>query len=726
VNICAADVRRDPVPLGAVAVGVAVFAGFSGAKSRTSLGRTVVALLAVATGVAVLPGAAASARSRHLERITTEFVCPRYPVVGQATCLAERRTDVPVRRQAEINATAAPTGFAPADLKSAYNIPAAPVNTTTIPTVAIVDAYDDPDVVSDVATYRSTFGLQSCVTSTGSGCVTKVNQSGGTSVPSANSGWASEIALDLEMVSAACPVCKILLVEASSSSNANLAAAAKYAASRPGVVAVSNSYGGSESSSETGLDGSYKPPAGVAMLASSGDEGYESQSNRGNPAYQIEYPAASQYVIAVGGTSLRKASGTARGWTESVWWTSDSEAATSGCSLYEAKPSWQHDSGCKMRTVADVSAVADPATGVAVLDTYGSGGWTELGGTSVASPLVATLYAMSGTSTPSAQSLYPATAGGPTVLGLNDVTSGDNYSKCPTTNAYLCTAEVGYDGPTGNGTPWGLAAFGAPASTSTGAPFTISANPSAVTVAPGSASTAIAINTAMVSGNNPEALTLNVSALPSGVTTSPAAPITVPAAATASTSLTLNLASTTAYGSYPITVTATDGSNNTASTTITLTVPNPCNNAQQLANPGFESGNTGWTSTPNVIGEWTGGEAPHSGSWDAWMDGYTSKHTDSLSQTIAVPGASCKTATLTFWVKMITTQTRTATDTFTANLGGQTLVLNNTSPVTAWTQEKVTYSLTTGQTSVPVTLTGVQAGSATTSFIVDDTSLTFS
>src|ERR1700761_3780257 len=135
MNIFAADVRRDPVPVGAVAMGVAVFSGFSGAMSRRSLGRTVVALLACATAAAVLPGAAASARSRNLERITTEFVCPRYPAVGEATCLAERRTDIPIRKPAEINATAAPSGYAPADLKSAYNIPSAPVNTTAIPTV---------------------------------------------------------------------------------------------------------------------------------------------------------------------------------------------------------------------------------------------------------------------------------------------------------------------------------------------------------------------------------------------------------------------------------------------------------------------------------------------------------------------------------------------------------------------------------------------------------------
>jgi subtilase family serine protease len=178
----------------------------------------------------------------------------------------------------------------------------------------------------------------------------------------------------------------------------------------------------------------------VVITASSGDSGYG-----------VEYPAASQYVTAVGGTSLSTSSNS-RGWTESVWSTSSTEGAGSGCSAYDAKPTWQTDTGCSDRTVADVSAVADPATGVAVYQTYGASGWAVYGGTSVASPLIAAVYADAGTPTVD----YPAADLYANTSSLNDVTSGSTTSCSP---AYLCTAETGYDGPTGLGTPNGLTAF---------------------------------------------------------------------------------------------------------------------------------------------------------------------------------------------------------------------------------------------------------------------------
>jgi subtilase family serine protease len=162
----------------------------------------------------------------------------------------------------------------------------------------------------------------------------------------------------------------------------------------------------------------------------------------------VEYPAASKYVTAVGGTSLKTAS-TARGWTDTVW-----SGAGSGCSTYDAKPSWQKDSGCANRTVADVSAVADPNTGVAVYDTYGQGnGWMVFGGTSASSPLIAAVYALAGA--PSSGS-YPASFPYAHTSALYDVTSGSNGS-CG--GSYLCTGTTGYDGPSGLGTPNGAAAF---------------------------------------------------------------------------------------------------------------------------------------------------------------------------------------------------------------------------------------------------------------------------
>src|SRR5579859_4910217 len=261
-----------------------------------------------------------------------------------------------------------PAGYNPPDLQSAYALPSATAGAGQ--TVAIVDAYNDPNAESDLGVYRSQFGIAACTTA--NGCFRKVNQAGGTKYPKNNGGWAQEISLDLDMVSAVCPNCHILLVEASSNSFANLSAAVDEAAAL-GATEISNSYGGSEFSSETGDDSHFNHP-GIAITVSSGDGGYG-----------VQFPAASQYVTSVGGTSLSKASNT-RGWTETVWSTSSTEGAGSGCSAYDPQPSWQSSvsnitaapASCAKRAVADVSAVADPYTGVSVYDSYsyqGQSGW---------------------------------------------------------------------------------------------------------------------------------------------------------------------------------------------------------------------------------------------------------------------------------------------------------------------------------------------------------------
>jgi subtilase family serine protease len=322
------------------------------------------------------------------------------------------------------------SGYGPSNLQSAYKLPSSTAGSGQ--TVAIVDAYNDPNAESDLATYRSYFGLSACTTA--NGCFKKVSQTGGTSYPSNNSGWSEEISLDLDMVSAICPNCHILLVEAKSSSLANLGASVNEAA-KLGATEISNSYGGSESSSDTSYDSSYYNHPGIAITASAGDSGYG-----------VEYPAASRYVTAVGGTSLTTASN-ARGWTETVW-----SGTGSGCSAYDPKPSWQTDSGCSRRTVGDVSAVADPNTGVAVYDSYGESGWLVFGGTSVASPIIASVYALAGNAASVTYGSYPYSH----TSSLFDVTSGSNGS-CG--GSYLCTGKVGYDGPTGLGTPDGTGAF---------------------------------------------------------------------------------------------------------------------------------------------------------------------------------------------------------------------------------------------------------------------------
>jgi N-acetylneuraminic acid mutarotase len=360
---------------------------------------------------------------------------------GFATCFSLRRDDV-VGGAGVRPFDTVPNGFGPGDLRSAYAIP---TDGGAAATVAIIDAFDDPNAESDLAVYRAQFGLPPCTTA--NGCFRKLDQRGGTSYPPTDTGWAGEISLDVDMVSAVAPAAHILLIEADDNSFANLAAAVDEAVAL-GAKYVSNSYGTSYSSTPgsgedatevTDLDPHYNHP-GVAVVASSGDDDFG-----------VSYPASSQYVTSVGGTSLATATN-ARGWTESVWHNSFGGPG-SGCSLFEAKPAWQTDAGCAKRAEADVSAVSDPATGVAVYQTFGFSGWAVYGGTSAAAPIISAVFADAGQPVAGTYpSSYPYAAPG----SLNDVTTGINGTCTPT---YLCTAGAGYDGPTGLGTPHGLAAF---------------------------------------------------------------------------------------------------------------------------------------------------------------------------------------------------------------------------------------------------------------------------
>jgi subtilase family serine protease len=357
-------------------------------------------------------------------------VCPG-AVVGTASCHALVRVDAGGSPLASATYT---SGYNPTDLQAAYGLAAAAASNGATQTIAIVDAYNDPNAENDINVYRRQFGIPECTTA--NGCFRKVSQTGTTTYPKSDASWSQEISLDLDMASAICPKCKILLVEATTPSFANLAAAVDQAA-KLGATVISNSYGGPEYSSEVADESHFNHP-GIAITVSSGDNGYG-----------VEFPAASRYVIAVGGTNLKKST-SSRGWTETAW-----TGAGSGCSAYIAKPSWQTDAGCARRTVSDVSAIADPNTGVAVYDSYayrGSSGWMVFGGTSVSAPIIASVYALAGNATSQnyAQGVYTSRA------SLNDVLSGSNGS-CG--GSYLCTATTGYDGPTGNGTPNGLTAF---------------------------------------------------------------------------------------------------------------------------------------------------------------------------------------------------------------------------------------------------------------------------
>lgn len=353
-------------------------------------------------------------------------LCDQQVAPGHATCFAVENT-APKPMSA-----GGPPGYGPAELQAAYALPAATGGLGQ--TVYVIDAYDDPSAESDLAIYRSQFGLPACTT--GNGCFGKMNQNGtGSPLPAVNSGWRGEISLDLDMVSATCPNCSIRLVEASDTGGGLYTAV--HTAVAKGARFVSMSWGGPEWAGETAQDSVFAT-SGVLFAASSGDNGY---------AAGVSYPAGSPNVLAVGGTRLSPASNS-RGWTESAW-----TGAGSGCSRFEAKPTWQSynpDSICASRADTDVSAVADPATGVAVVN---AGGWGVYGGTSASAPIVASVYALAG---PAPAGDLPATYPYTNVSSLNDVSAGTNGS-CG--GSIMCTAAVGWDGPTGLGTPNGIAAF---------------------------------------------------------------------------------------------------------------------------------------------------------------------------------------------------------------------------------------------------------------------------
>jgi hypothetical protein len=705
-------------------------------------------------------------------------------VVGKAACLALVRTNVKAHRSA-IHPDAIPSGvgYGPSQLQSAYALPSSTAGSGQ--TVAVVDAYNDPNATSDLATYRSAAGLPAC----GSGCFSVVNQNGAASPlpPNAGSnGWDVEESLDVDMVSAICPLCHIILVEATSASDANLGTAVNSAVNL-GAKFVSNSYGGGESSSDTTFDTEYYKHPGVAVTASAGDNGYG-----------VEYPAASQYVTAVGGTSLSTASNS-RGWAETVWGSSSGgEGTGSGCSTVDPKPTWQTDTGCAKRTNNDVSAVADPNTGVAVYDSYSQGGWLEVGGTSASSPIIASVFALGGTP---ASGTYPSSYPYQHTANLYDVTSGANGSCSP---AYLCHGETGYDGPTGLGTPDGTAAFtsgsttgntvtvtspgnqtgtvgtavslqmsgtdsqsgqtltwsatGLPAGLSinastgliSGTPTTASSNNVTVTAtdttgAHGSASFTWTINSATGNtvtvtnpGNQTGTVGTAVSLQMSGTDSQSGQTLTwsatgLPAGLSISSSTGLISGTPTTANSYSVAVTATDttGAHGSASFTWTISAGGGCSASQLLGNPGFETGSASpWTTTAGVINPNGAGETAHSGSWYAWLDGYGTTHTDTLAQTVTIPSA-CTGTTFSFWLHIDTAETTrtTAFDTLKVqvlNSSGTVLAtlatFSNLNHLTGYAQHSYSVGAYAGQ-KVTLKFTGSEDSSLQTSFVVDDTAV---
>jgi PKD repeat protein len=468
-----------------------------------------VVLLAALMPAAGLASPAAGA-GRATGPATTRYarirrVCPP-PAPGRAACQALVRVRVasasPGARPYTLNdgaSTSGPAeGLSPAQLASAYGY--VPTAGGTGQTVAIVDAFDDPNIEGDLGEFDKNYGLAKCTAA--SGCLEKVSQTGSTTSlpPPDESGWSLEISLDVETVHSVCPNCKILLVEANDESNANLAAAVEKAVSL-GATEVSNSYAGPEQELGEPEQKAYAQP-GIPIVAATGDDGYDDWAlmNEGLPPPGMpDAPASLPSVVAAGGTSLHLTADGARA-SETVWNDEGPEDQTrsglgatgGGCStLFSAKP-WQLDTpgfaatGCgTKRLAADISAVADPLTGFAVYDSYecrsyctekGLGkGWLPVGGTSLSTPLIASLYALAGGSHGveyPALTLYGHLGDGSSLYdvteGSNDYCDGESTSRCKPEaglgrvdceGTTACDAASGFDGPSGVGTPNGLGLF---------------------------------------------------------------------------------------------------------------------------------------------------------------------------------------------------------------------------------------------------------------------------
>lgn len=437
--------------------------------------------------------------------------------------------------------------YTPANLQGAYNLTTASASDGAGTTVAIVDADGDPDLARDVATYRAQYGLAACDAATGDGCVTIVNEHGGSAPPSATDptgGWEAEQAADAEMVSAICPRCKIVMVEANSPAMVDLGAAENVAAGLADFV--SNSWGGYDFPGDSAEDAPYFDHPGKALVFGAGDAGYGTS-----------YPAVSQLVTSVGGTFLTQEPSAARGWAESVWHdnpVSVRGGTGSGCSAGEGKPSWQTDAGCANRTGNDVSAVASGPAGISVYSSFDScagastGSWCSGFGTSIATPIIAATYALAGTPVPGtypssylyesghAAHLYPVTAG--------------SDGGCEPGRRYLCDAAgslaSGYNGPAGWGTPDGIAAFANTVSGDLAAPY----NPGPMDLQRGL--------------HYAQAIRLSARDSASGATVTYALDGGLPPGLSLDPATGLISGTPTAAGTWSVTVTASDGTANSA------------------------------------------------------------------------------------------------------------------------------------------------------------------
>jgi len=516
--------------------------------------------------------------------------CDQKVEPGTFTCFAQRRADLGFRSR---SAAGAPDGYGPDDLRAAYRLSAKGGQGQR---VYIVDAYDSPTAESDLAVYRQQYGLPACTTA--NGCFQKLNQDGRPSpLPAPSHGWAGEISLDLDMVSAVCPQCGITLIEANSPTEDMLEAVRT--AGTLGAKFVSLSWGGQETGNLADLDRQYFSPRGVVYTASTGDSDYDAGTS---------YPASSAATTAIGGTTLTK-DDSARGWSETVWNSFPGFGTGSGCSNEVTKPSWQSvipTAVCPNRAVADVSAVADPSTGVAVYQTTGGSGWAVYGGTSAAAPIIAAMYALAGDPAPAS---YPASYPYARTGDLNDVVKGNNGECTP---AALCTAQAGWDGPTGLGTPIGTKALTSPAP----------ANRILLKAPTQQFSTA------------GDAVLLPVRATDSGHRLVRFAATDLPSGLRIDATTGIIYGRPTQPQTHSVTVTATDSTGARGNTVINWVVSSRAG-SRGVVNGDFESGTGGWDQTADVIR--ADGQYSNDGLGYAWLGGFGTTHTDSLSQRITVP-----------------------------------------------------------------------------------------
>jgi hypothetical protein len=486
--------------------------------------RMMIVGLAPATALCLaLVGASPVAAASHPGNAAS-ISCQSTSTAGQAECMAVLQP---------AGSAASVPGFGPTALRSAYGLTAASARAGQGETVAVVAAYSDPSAAADLAAYRKHFLLPAC--GEAAGCLRIVNENGGTNDPPApNASWAAAQALELDAISALCPKCDLLLVEARSNSLANLGIAENTAVSA-GARFVLNGWAASESVGQDVYDHYFDHP-GVAVVAAAGDSGYGRS-----------FPGDLPYVTSVGGTSLVRSAFNTRHWAETVW-----ADTGSGCSALEMKPSWQRAdasaaTGCLNRTQNDVAADADPSTGAAVYDSYHSStAWSRGGGTALAAAIVTSAYALAGTPAPRT---YPASYPYQHPGHLNDVAFGSN-GACTLNPAYICNAQHGFDGPSGLGTPEGTTAFSA-----TGTDPVTVMDPGTQDAADGGQ---VGFTITGLDSRAGASLRWAASGLPAGVSISPAA-------GSASAQVSGDLPP--AARSYAVTVTATDPATQQAATT---------------------------------------------------------------------------------------------------------------------------------------------------------------